>query len=114
MWSAALPLSGLYNFASLFLGSNHKATFCNTICNRFLYINMFSSFYCVDHYLTMPMVRRSNNDGINLLVIQQFPIVRVSLWRVFPKRRIVRHPFFNDVGVDVTNANKVNIIHLEK
>ena len=72
-------LGSLLKDISLFLHNvcQHPA-FGNGQCRRFLQINMFSCQSCFNGRLSMPMVRRRNHHGINILVKQHLTIIPIG------------------------------------
>ncbi len=81
---AALPLSNLHNTVVLLGGTNHNITFFDTVSQRLLAVNIFSSLTGSYHLQTMPVVRSSHNYHVNVFIVDKAAPVFVQIFYSFP------------------------------
>jgi hypothetical protein len=80
MLLAALPLACLYNFTIFLLCGHHGPAFDDRITYRLLHVYIFTCFTCMDHHQSMPMIRRANDHGLYVFIVEQLPVIAVGFY----------------------------------
>ena len=79
VWVAALPLSYLHNPFVLLCCPNHHITFFDAVAQRFLTKHIFSGFTSGYQLEAMPMIGSSDDNNVNVFVINYFPPILVQV-----------------------------------
>jgi hypothetical protein len=78
---AALLLSNLQHLAAALLAGsrNHGVAFGDAVRKRLLYIYIFPRTASVNELKAMPMVGRTDKNGVDVVSFKQFPVIAVSI-----------------------------------
>ena len=72
-----------YELDPKFVGHAHDVAFFDAVAQRFLAVDVFSSFASRGQQQAMPMVRCTNNNNIDIFIIDQFTPIFVQILNFF-------------------------------
>ena len=81
MGTTALPLSDLDDAIVTIHRTHHSANLVDGIGHGFFHIDVLARRAGIDHLQAMPVIGRTDNNGVHIRIVEQGPIVTIESWR---------------------------------
>ncbi len=113
MPSAPLPLADLYHGAEPLRRCYHQPTLADGVGEGLLHVHVFSGFARHDHHEAVPMVRRSDDDGVDVRILQKPSEVGVERGARLGLLLDLVGTLAQDGSVDVAEGSALDLRHLQ-
>ena len=112
---ASLPLAHLYDTVVLLGGPDHDVAFRNTVAQWFLAIDILACLASVDGLEAMPMVGRTDDHDIDVLIVDHLsPILVQVFYFLSGDFGGLGRPVLEDIAVDVAQGDASHFRIAEK
>ena len=109
MLSTSLPLTHLNDSFVIIRRIHHPFCFTDGIGYRLFDINVLSCRDSINHLQAMPVIRGGNDNGVNVSVAQQTPVIFIQQRLTSEISRYFSLAFRQDSIVDITQGGTAHI-----
>ena len=106
--AAALPLAALHHPPVAAGGGGHRLALADRVGQRLFHVHVLAGGAGIDHLDAVPMVGRADDHRVDVVVVEQRPVVRIQRRRPAAKRFEVASAPFEHTPIDVAERGALD------